>query len=425
MAPMLMAAISADAQVVAANRSSLLDPVTLRAQLLATERDRLAQLDAQRAAAEKARAAAAEARHLTDQRVDAAATLRAADVAVADAAEQIADLAEQRDAAEARVQLRAADLAPLLPVLERLSMYPTETLIAVPQPPEDALRAVIVLKGVAGNLAAEAHAIRAEQAQVAHLSDQIAAKMYTLREAQAKQAALAADLDKQIAAARASGRLADDEAAAVARKAADEAARADTLRGALSQIAARQRAAEAAAREEAARATRARETAAAEAAVRRQDILARPAGPGLSEPTNVASANPRVSGVPVAGAPVAGRLLHGFGDPTAAGAAQGVSYEAAPGARVTAPCTGRAAFAGPFRSFGLLLILDCGGGYHFVLAGLDRLDVEVGRAVRANEPIGTMPAWDPSRSANRPALYVELRRGTRPIDPEPWLHGRS
>ena len=52
-------------------------------------------------------------------------------------------------------------------------------------------------------------------------------------------------------------------------------------------------------------------------------------------------------------------------------------------------------FAAPFRSYGLLLIVDCGGGYHAVLAGFERLDVKVGQDVAAGEPVGVMPGWDP------------------------------
>ena len=79
------------------------------------------------------------------------------------------------------------------------------------------------------------------------------------------------------------------------------------------------------------------------------------------------------------------------------------------------------AFAAPFRSYGLLLIVDCGGGYHAVLAGFDRLDVKVGQAVAAGEPVGVMPGWEPGASGNRPALYVELRRDGQPVNPAPWL----
>ena len=83
-------------------------------------------------------------------------------------------------------------------------------------------------------------------------------------------------------------------------------------------------------------------------------------------------------------------------------------------------------FAGPFRSFGLLLIVDCGGGYHFVLSGLDRLDAASGRRVAPGEPLGVMAGWDPrSPGGARPMLYLELRKDGEPVDPAPFLHAKS
>jgi septal ring factor EnvC (AmiA/AmiB activator) len=118
-------------------------------------------------------------------------------------------------------------------------------------------------------------------------------------------------------------------------------------------------------------------------------------------------------------------VLHSFGDPGEAGLAQGISYGAPPAARVSAPCGGRVVFGGPFRSFGVLVILDCGHGFHFVLAGLEHLDTQVGRIVQPGEPVGVMPAWDPRIPGTRPALYVELRRDGQAINPAPFLRGRS
>ena len=91
---------------------------------------------------------------------------------------------------------------------------------------------------------------------------------------------------------------------------------------------------------------------------------------------------------------------------------------------MVAPCGGRVAFAGPFRSFGKLVILECGGGVHAVLSGLERLDADVGEAVRAGEPVGVMPGWDPGVSGTRPPLYLELRRDGRPMNPAPFLQAR-
>ena len=110
-----------------------------------------------------------------------------------------------------------------------------------------------------------------------------------------------------------------------------------------------------------------------------------------------------------------------FGDPTDAGAATGIAYQAAPAARVVAPCAGRVVYAGPFRSYGKLLILDCGRGYHVVLSGFDRLDAQVGQSIGAGSPVGVMPGWDPRATAARPALSVELRHAGEPINPLPFL----
>jgi septal ring factor EnvC (AmiA/AmiB activator) len=124
-------------------------------------------------------------------------------------------------------------------------------------------------------------------------------------------------------------------------------------------------------------------------------------------------------------APVEGSIVRGWGDPTEGGPAIGVSYRAPPAARVVSPCRGRVAFAAPFRSYGLLLIVNCGGGYHAVLAGFERLDAKVGQPVASGEPVGVMPGWQPGQQASRPTLYVELRREGQPVNPMPWLKASS
>jgi murein hydrolase activator len=84
---------------------------------------------------------------------------------------------------------------------------------------------------------------------------------------------------------------------------------------------------------------------------------------------------------------------------------------------VSAPTAGTVAFAGPFRGFGLLLIIDRGGGYHALLAGFSRLDVRRGASVVAGQAVGEIAA-----QGNEPArLYLELRYRGSPIDPAPWL----
>jgi len=380
------------------------------------ERIQAAQNAVQREAAEQARAAEAEEGRLAQQRIAAAARMRATEAQTADAAAEIEGLAARRRDAEQHLNERAAELAPLLPLIERLALYPAETMLAVPGPPQDTVRGLAVLRGLAQRLEQDAAALRVEQAAVQALEQDIAAALPRLHAAQAAQAAQAAELDRQIEAAHAGRRHAEDVAADAARRAAAEAARADTLRSALATMEAEHARAEAQARDDAAHAERQRQDGAAADARRRQAALARPAGPGVDQ------RGPLVT-------PVVGRVVRGWGDPTDAGPAQGVSYYAPPLARVVAPCGGRVAFAGPFRSFGVLLIVDCGGGLHFVLAGLERLNVGVGASVRPGEPVGVVPGWDPQligqSGAAQPALYIELRRDGSPVNPAPFLRARG
>ena len=367
-----------------------------------------------RDAAERARMAEAEERRLAGQRVAAAARMRAGEAEVARLATEVESLAARRRAAEERLAERAAELAPLLPLIERLALYPAETILAAPVAPEDGLRGLAVMRGLAQRLEGDAAALRAEQAAAAALSAQMEAALPGLRTAQAAQAAQAAELDGQIEAARMGRRQAHDDAAVGARQAAEAATRADTVRGALAAMEAERARAAAQARDDARRAARRRgEEEEAARARRREVALARPAGPGLSEPRGTLLA------------PVAGPVAQNWGDPTDAGPAQGISYRTPPLARVVAPCEGRVAFAGPFRSFGTVVILECGGGFHFVLARLDRLDVSVGAAVQRGEPVGVMGGWDPQSGAAPPMLYVELRRDGQPVNPAPFLRARG
>lgn len=388
------------------------DRDTARRQIEQAEHARTAGLAAQKEATARAEAAAAEQKRLSEQRVGAAARLREAELATLNAAARMDALTKRRQEAEARLQARAADLAPLLPVIERMSLYPAETLLAVQAEPETALRGVLVLQGIGRTLEQQARALRAEQAALDEADRALAAEAPKLAAARSAQAAQETNLDRQIAAARERGRQAGDEAADFARHSAAEAARAESLRGVIAQLDAQRRMAEAKARAEVARAERQKRPVEASEARGRQEALVRPAAGSLS---GAAHGQHQLT------APVAGTLVRAWGDATDAGPASGISYHAPPGARVVAPCGGRAVFAAPFRSFGLLLILDCGGGYHVVLAGLDRLDVQAGSPVQAGEPVGVMPSWNPQGSGGRPALYVELRHAGRPVDPAPWL----
>jgi septal ring factor EnvC (AmiA/AmiB activator) len=123
--------------------------------------------------------------------------------------------------------------------------------------------------------------------------------------------------------------------------------------------------------------------------------------------------------------PAQGRQVLAFGEKTQyGGQSKGIVLETRQGAQVTSPCDGWIVYAGEFRSYGQLLIINAGGGYHVLLAGLSQIDVQPGQFVLAAEPVGTMTGWSqqaqPASITSAPVLYVEFRKEGAPIDPDPW-----
>ena len=122
--------------------------------------------------------------------------------------------------------------------------------------------------------------------------------------------------------------------------------------------------------------------------------------------------------------PAQGRIIRGFGDHAQTGHSDGLVLETRHGAQVISPNDGWIMYAGEFRSYGQILIINAGGGYHVLLAGLSQIDVQVGQSVLAGEPVGVMIASAKTASAkpqdSAPVLYVEFRKNQRPLDPGPW-----
>ncbi|OYW55737.1 MAG: hypothetical protein B7Y80_04865 [Hyphomicrobium sp. 32-62-53] len=122
--------------------------------------------------------------------------------------------------------------------------------------------------------------------------------------------------------------------------------------------------------------------------------------------------------------PAAGKRVLNYAERTQYGSqSKGLVMETRSGAQVTSPCDGWVLYAGEFRSYGKLLIIDAGGGYNVVLAGLSQIDVRPGEFVLASEPVGTMMTVkkEPAGAASgAPVLYIEFRKDGQPIDPDPW-----
>jgi septal ring factor EnvC (AmiA/AmiB activator) len=123
--------------------------------------------------------------------------------------------------------------------------------------------------------------------------------------------------------------------------------------------------------------------------------------------------------------PAQGKRLRRFGEADGMGGSlRGISLQTRGEARIIAPADGWVVYAGNFRSYGNLLIINAGGGYHVLLAGMGRIDVSLGQFVLAGEPVAVMGAALQAGQGNndnsRPVLYVEFRKDGRPIDPGPW-----
>lgn len=127
--------------------------------------------------------------------------------------------------------------------------------------------------------------------------------------------------------------------------------------------------------------------------------------------------------------PAHGKRILSFGEKTQyGGRSKGMVLETRAFGQVISPADGWVVYAGKFRSYGKLLIINAGGGYHILLAGLSRIDVEPGQFVLAAEPVGAMRGT-PQRGqgnaqtiaqTNAPVLYVEFRKAGKPINPDPW-----
>ena len=108
--------------------------------------------------------------------------------------------------------------------------------------------------------------------------------------------------------------------------------------------------------------------------------------------------------------PVTGKVVIGMGEQSGTGArARGLTLATAAGASVSAPAMARVAYAGPFRGYGDIVILDHGHGWTSVLAGLELVTTTIGEIAQAGTPIGHM-------GKDKPRLTIELRHNGASVD---------
>jgi septal ring factor EnvC (AmiA/AmiB activator) len=111
--------------------------------------------------------------------------------------------------------------------------------------------------------------------------------------------------------------------------------------------------------------------------------------------------------------------VHRFGDPlTGGGRSNGITFSAAKGARAVSPASGLVQYVGPVKGWGVIVILRLAGGYHLVLAGLERTSVEAGQSVAEGQAVG----WATDGRQSTSELYLEVREQGSPVDPGRWLN---
>lgn len=123
--------------------------------------------------------------------------------------------------------------------------------------------------------------------------------------------------------------------------------------------------------------------------------------------------------------PAAGRIRQRFGATNALGLHErGIVIATREEAQVVAPFDGKVIYAGPFRGYGQIVMIDHGEGYLTLMAGMSAVDVQVGQGVLAGEPVARMGAR--RTTADGPdGLYVEFRHNGAPMNPLPWWSART
>lgn len=303
-------------------------------------------------------------------------------------------------------------LAEVLGALQRMGLNPPPAILVKPEDALSSVRSAILLGAVVPELRHRADVVVAELQELSRVTASIEAERTRLTAAVTDQLAEKQRLNLLL---QAKGRLqAETETALVdeQKKARDLAAKASSLKDLIASLDAE------------AQKTRKADEKARQEAASQADADAKAAVP---EANRLASSVPFSAMQGQVSLPVTGKIRRRFGgEDGTGGTMQGDMVATQSGAIVTAPADGSVLYAGPFRSYGQLLILNAGDGYHVVLAGMSKLNVAAGQAVLAGEPIGTMgEARVASTSATQNGnttleLYIEFRKDGKPVDPNPW-----
>ena len=355
--------------------------------------------------------------------IETTAKVQEAEGKVAAIEARLETLTGSEDAIKRSLQARRGTIAEVLAALERMGRKPLPAILVRPEDMLLAIRTSMLLGAVVPELRGQVDALASDLAELARVRRIITADRDTLSQQVASLDAEKAKLPGLIAARQASQTEAEGALNAEQQHAADLARRATSLKDLIqhmeADVAASRRAAEAAAASDAAQ----RKAAESDADSVRTKLAAGP----FRDPARLAPAMAFAEAKGLLPLPAAGTVLKRFGSDDGFGSSEhGLSIATRAGAPVASPSDGWISFSGPYRTYGQLLIINAGGGYYIVLAGMNRINVALGQFVLAGEPVGEMgdgsvkTAAAIALGAAEPVLYVEFRKDGAAVDPSPW-----
>jgi septal ring factor EnvC (AmiA/AmiB activator) len=350
---------------------------------------------------------------LNQQLIDIAARVRGVETRIGDAEARLRPLDAREQQIRSSLDSRRSEIVEVLAALQRAGRRAPPALLVRPEDALQSLRTAMLLGAVVPEMRAQAERLVGDLSELIGLRktiaterDQLAIDRDKLKgdqiqlaslvdERQRKQSAIEKDLEAEGARALALARQADSLQGLIARmeqdlKSAAKAAEIASLKG----------------------------TPVA--------LNGKPNLKALKDPGRLSPAIAFASAKGLFALPVNGVKIREFGGSDGVGGVEkGISLASRPGAQVTTPCDGWVVYAGPFRSYGQLLILNAGGGYHVLIAGMERISVNIGQFVLTGEPVATMGTTSQVASilaanASQPVLYIEFRKDGTPIDPGPW-----
>jgi murein hydrolase activator len=402
-----VASASAQTATPAQNASASPDAIKQRAQELEAARAaQKASVDAQAKLKAEISAIGQDRSKLNEQLIDVAGKVRAAETGIIDAEARLRPLDTREQAIRSSLDSRRTEIVEVLAALQRAGRRTPPALLVRPEDALQSLRTAMLLGSVVPDLRTRATSLANDLSELIKLRkttaterDRLAADRDKLKADQMRLAALVDERQRQ------QGVIEKDMEAEGARAIA-LARQADSLQGLIAKMEQDVKAA-------------AKAALAASQTGRSDSAL-------FKNPNRTSPAIAFASAKGLFRFPVNGAKIRDFGGSDGAGGIEkGISLASRPGAQVTTPCDGWVVYAGPFRSYGQLLILNAGGGYHVLIAGMERISVNIGQFVLTGEPVATMGSTSQVASilatnATQPVLYIEFRKDGTPIDPGPW-----